>query len=75
MQNKIILAPLLAALLSGCGVQETFDALESNRQAIEMSTQAIQENRRAIEAANQKIEENRRQLDEINQALKKASEG
>lgn len=67
---------ILAAVMSltGCGkIQETMDTLETNRQAVEMSTQVINENSAAIESANRSIQENRRQLDQINQTLKKAS--
>jgi methyl-accepting chemotaxis protein len=59
--------------LSSCGIQETFRAMEENRQAIEMSTNAINENIQAIQEANRGIAENRRQLEEINKALQKAA--
>lgn len=61
--------------LTGCGgIQQTFDALEDNRAAIDRSTCVIEQNIAAIEEANQKIEENRRQLEAINASLKKAGE-
>ena len=66
---KFFLLSLLC--FASCGVRDTFDALEANRQAIDRSTSAISENIRAIEEANQKIEENRRHLDAINELLQK----
>lgn len=62
---------LLLSLSSCSKVYETMDALEYNRQAIDMSTQVISENAQAIERANQSIEENRRQLEQINKTLQK----
>jgi uncharacterized protein YcfL len=73
MKKSIYFLPLLGLLLSGCGVSETFQALECNRQAIDMSTCAIEENIQAIEEANRVIAENRRQLEAINNTLKESS--
>lgn len=67
---------ILGVMASGCGMlNETFRAMEDNRQAIDMSTMAICENAQAVEEASRSIEENRRQLDAINATLKKAQEG
>ena len=74
MKVSLFLLAIGGISLSGCGVSETFDALEYNRQAVERSTQAIQENARAIEAANTKIEENRAELEQVTKTLKKAAE-
>lgn len=75
MQKGFLVFAAFPLALSSCGIiNETFDALECNRQAIEMSTEAICENIQAIEAANRSIEENRRQLDAINAELRKAGE-
>lgn len=71
---NLLLLGISATVTSCGGINETFRALEENRQAIDCSTCAIEENIRAIEEANRGIEENRRQLDAINAALKKASE-
>jgi hypothetical protein len=74
MKNLLLLFPLLGMALSSCGIQDTMNSMEWNRQAIDRSTAAIQANRQAIEEANRSIAENQRQLDQINQTLKKASE-
>lgn len=75
MKKTFLLTPILVAIVSGCGgMQETFRALEENREAIDCSTEAILENQRAVQEANRSIAENRRQLDAINKSLKKASE-
>jgi len=75
MKKELLLSLITGSALSGCTmINETFDALECNRQAIEMSTQAICENIQAIEEANRSIEANRIQIDKINSTLKKASE-
>lgn len=70
---KISIALVAVCLLSSCGMQETFRAMEENRQAIEMSTWVINENARAIQEANKGIAENRRQLEEITKTLEKAA--
>lgn len=75
MKKTLLLIPALGAFLSGCsGIQETFRALEENREAIDCSTQAVWENQQAVQEANRSIAENRRQLDVINKTLQKASE-
>jgi len=74
MKKNIVLIPCVGIILSSCGINDTFQALEANREAVDMSTYAIQENIQAVEAANRSIAENRRQLEEINKALKKAAE-
>lgn len=61
-----LLLALMAMTLSGCSM---INALQCNREAIEMSTQAICENIQAIEEANAGIEENKRQLERINEVL------
>lgn len=73
---KAILFTLIggAALTSCGGINETFRAMEYNRDAIDRSTQTIEENICAIEAANRAIEENRRQLEAINASLQKVNE-
>lgn len=75
MKYSIFIKAALASLsLCSCGsIQETFRAMEENRQAIEMSTNAINENVQAIQEANRGIAENRRQLEEINKTLQKAA--
>lgn len=73
MKKSLFLIPLFGAFVTSCGVNETFQSLESNRQAIDMSTCAIEENIRAIEEANRVIDENRRQLQQINNTLKEAN--
>lgn len=73
-KNSLFFLSMSAGLVGCGGINETFQALEYNRQAVDRSTCAIEENIQAIEAANRGIEENRRQLDAINEALKKASE-
>lgn len=68
--KSIFLIPLCGIAITGCSkINDTFDALECNRQAIEQSTCAIYQNAQAIEEANRSIEENRRQLDAINKTL------
>lgn len=75
MKKFMYLLPAIVIFLPSCNtINQTMDALEQNRQAVEMSTQAINENVEAVEAANRSIEENRRQLDAINATLKKAGE-
>ena len=75
MKVQPILLAVGALGLCSCGqINESMQALECNRQAVDMSTQVICENIQAIQQANQSIEANRRQLDEINSTLKKASE-
>lgn len=73
---KAILFTLIgtASLTSCGGINETFQAMEYNRQAIDNSTQTIEQNICAIEAANRAIEENVRQLEAINASLKKVNE-
>lgn len=72
MKKLLLLVPLVGVILSGCRmVDETIDALENNREAVDMSTCAIEENIQAIEDANQRIEANRQQLDALNQTLEK----
>jgi hypothetical protein len=74
MKKLLFILPVLGISLSSCGIiEETKYTLESNRAAVDMSTQVINENTQAIEQANVKIEENRRQLEQINATLKKAS--
>lgn len=66
----MLLIPICGLSLVSCGkINETFEALECNRQAVEMSSCAIYENIQAIEEANRSIEENKRQLDAINTTL------
>jgi hypothetical protein len=73
MKKFLCLIPLLS--LTSCGtINETMQAMEANKQAIDMSTNAIEENRQAISEANRSIEENRRQLEAINKTLKKVGE-
>lgn len=75
MKKQLLLLPLLGISLTSCGaINETFQALECNRQAVEASTCAIYENAQAVEQSNMSIDENRRQLDAINKTLKEASE-
>jgi methyl-accepting chemotaxis protein len=75
MKKLLLFLPLVTVALQGCStINETLDALQRNREAIDRSTQVIDENREAIEAANRGIDENRRQLEEINKTLKKAGE-
>ncbi|MFV0341201.1 MAG: hypothetical protein ACK5MA_11355 [Parachlamydiaceae bacterium] len=75
MQRNLYALLAISAGLSSCGgINDTFRALEENRQAIDNSTCVIEENIRAIEEANRGIEENRRQLEAINEELKKASQ-
>lgn len=70
MKKKMLLIPICGLAFAGCGkINETFDALECNRQAVEMSSCAIYENIQAIEEANRSIEENKHQLDAINKTL------
>ncbi len=74
MKKYLLLVPVLG-LFSGCNlIQETQDALETNRQAVDASTCAIQRNIEAIENANRGIEENRAQLQKTNEILRKAAE-
>lgn len=74
MKMPLLISVLFATIFTGCGIRETFDALENNRQAVDTSTYAIQQNIQAIEQANESIRENRRQLEEINKTLKKVGE-
>ena len=75
MKSHLFAVVLTGVLLSGCGkITETMNALEYNRQEIDVSTEQILKNAQAIEEANNAIEENRRQLEKINEALKKANE-
>jgi methyl-accepting chemotaxis protein len=75
MKKNLLFVSTIGITLSSCTmINETINALEYNRQAVEDSTRAIEENRQAIEQANRGIEENRRQLDAINSTLKKANE-
>jgi hypothetical protein len=71
--NKLFILPVLGIALSGCGVNETFRALEDNRAAVEYSTYVISENAEAVEQANYAIENNRRHLEAINATLEKAA--
>ncbi len=77
--NKIIfIVPVMMAILPGCGmvnkmncmVNESTQAIQCNRRAVEMSTRAIRQNIQAVEDSNQAIAENRRQLDAINDSMK-----
>lgn len=73
MNKFMILLPLAALSLSGCGkINETMDALSSNKEAIDASTATIYENIAAIQNANKGIEENTKALNEINKSLEKA---
>jgi predicted ribosome quality control (RQC) complex YloA/Tae2 family protein len=75
MKRQLFIIAAAGVGLSSCAkIHESMQALEDNRQAIDISTQVIYENAQAIEEANRSIAENRRQLEEINKALKKASE-
>lgn len=74
MKIELLISLVLGITLTSCGIRETFDALENNRQAVDTSTYMIQQNIQAIEQANESIRENRRQLEEINKTLKKAGE-
>lgn len=74
MKKILLVLPLIGTLFSSCGVRETLDSLECNKQAVQRSTQVINENVWAIERANQRIEENRQHLEAINKALKEAGE-
>lgn len=75
MKIQLLFFPVIGMAISSCGtINETFNALECNRQAIDMSSAAIYQNIQAIEESNRSIEENRRQLDAINKTLKNASE-
>ena len=75
MKKQLLLIPLISISLSSCNtINETMNAMQRNREAIDTSTCVIMENSQAIEEANKGIEENRRQLDAINKTLKKASE-
>lgn len=74
MKKYLLLVPVLG-LFSGCNlIQETQDALETNRQAVDASSYAIEQNIQAIEQANRGIEENRQQLEKTNAILRKAAE-
>ena len=74
MKKQFYFIPLIALSLSSCGsINDTFRALECNRQAIDMSTCAIEQNIQAIEEANRVIDENRSQLEAINRTLKESS--
>ncbi|MCB1113535.1 MAG: hypothetical protein KDK62_02140 [Chlamydiia bacterium] len=75
MKKTILILPIIGAVFSGCGVQETMQNLECNKQAVQRSTCAIEQNIQAIEEANRKIDENRRQLEEINRVLKSTAGG
>lgn len=70
MKLRVIFVFILGLSTVSCSkMNETFDALECNREAIEMSSCAIYENMLAIEEATQAIEENKRQLEAINKTL------
>src|SRR5687768_12555129 len=78
MTKHLFFIPLIGfgIMVSGCSkINETFQTLEENRQAVDMSTYAIQENIQAIHEANISIDRNRRQVEETTKALKKAGEG
>jgi len=75
MIEKLALIALASTCLVGCAkINQSMQALECNRQAIDNSTQVICENIQAIQQANMSIAENKRQLDAINITLKQASE-
>lgn len=73
MKKLFLILPLAVLTFTSCGkINETMDALESNRQAIDASTCTINENIAAIENANRGIEANTKALAEINKSLEKA---
>ncbi len=72
MKPFLFFIPLLGVALSSCSmVNESMQALQNNRDAIDMSTCAIDANTQAIEEANRGIEVNRQKLEQINNTLKK----
>lgn len=75
MKKYFLLLGCMGGMFSGCGIRETLDNLECNKQAVERSTCVIYQNIQAIEEANRKIDENRRELEEINRVLQETSGG
>lgn len=74
MKSKSFLLALVSLSLTSCSsINQTFDALESNRMAIDYSTSVINENAQAIQRATIAIEHNRQQLEKINQTLNEAA--
>lgn len=70
MKRTLLWIPALGFLFSGCsGIQETFRALEENRQAVNASTQAIWDNQMAVQEANRSIAANRQAIDASSQAI------
>lgn len=75
MKAHLLFIALAGISLTSCGkANQTMQALECNRLAIERSTQVIYQNVQAIQHANQSIDENRRSLDEINNTLKQSTQ-
>lgn len=71
MKSFLILVPLIACALSGCGtvdkmnrlVNESTCSIDANRDAAQRSTQAVRKNAALVEASNRSIEENRKLLE------------
>lgn len=74
MKKLLLVLPIMGSLFSSCGIKETLQNLECNKQAVQRSTYVISENIEAIEQANIRIEENRMQLERINKALQDSGE-
>lgn len=74
MKSKCFLLAIPFLGLTSCSsINQTFEALQNNRMAIEYSTNVINENAQAIQRATVSIENNRQELEKINQTLNEAS--
>lgn len=72
MKKGLLLIPTLLTIVTSCGavqmLDDTTDAINQNREAVEMSTQVIYQNANTIQGSNRAIDENRRRLEELSKS-------